>query len=859
MRVFLRRLITWPAWALTALYVVLCAFILLFILFSGKFADCAEQIQAPPDEQKISRAYRFTGRWVPDESTVSAGGDANNLNFIKQINLRPTGAGTGTSLEGVLGFSKINSTPLSSYPLIRNGHQLYVNATDTASHVLVQARNSTGSSVVYLNSAQIPNPGNFTSTVIHTDETGAGLGRFSTGAGDVVVYSNGVENKVWGGNETRASAFFMVSDATGANPKDYTAAIQTSLDDAANCVSIGTQKFWIVLSTRALQGVRYTVKTANTSTSSVTARAWNGTTFDTVSNFVDGTSVGGKSLAQSGWMSFNSTAGTAQPHHFEGLYFYAYMFELSAGSATISQVVVDAPWQNITDIWDETPREKKQCQIVKGGVSYSYSAETLDESTQQYPVGAYLGGTNSTDYMILLFKDRLSGLRWKFIAGATNSNSSASTSLYTWNGTSWSTPDYFYDGTRNGTESITQIACWTVSNGTDVTQFCSDIGTKNDTATLAQDGDMVWTPPAKEQEFERTMYGSTGYAYKLQWNATLGNSTSTEDASVIADVISGIPAPRPPDVAKFSASYQGRLFLFNFEKSGQANRADFSYPNSPDIWNGEQTSDSGQYSLFYGASSEPIVAAAEIFNRIGNSPNSMLIVYKKNSIYMTIGYDSASEPRTRFVTYQVSESVGCAAPLTLATCEMGYDMAENVQRNLAIWLTYSGPYAFDGMVLQQIQGISSYFNPSEDKCINFSAIENARGWYDSLYKEYNLLIPSGAGQTENNVWLVYDMVRKKWFEKSITSNTTKTPISGFPVVDQYGARYIYAGLRDGYLMRLENGPSWDELPITQTVETGDFFFSDNLFDITTIRYIKLLAARIDEAHTLSVHHVQFCG
>lgn len=817
----------WPEWFITALYVVLCAAILAFMLFCWGYDAWAQdqQISIPPDTQEINRAYRFTGRWVPDESSVSAGADPTNLNYITLRNLRYAGAGTGTSLEGVLGYTKVNTTPISTYTKIRNGHQLFVNATDTASHVLVQGVASNGSSAVFLNSAQITNQGNFTSTIVHTDAAGAGLGRFSTGAGDVLVYSNGVENRVWGGNETRASAFYMVTNSSGWNPNDYTEAAESSLDDSASCIPIGdSQRFWIVMSTRALRGVKYTVKTANSVPANATAKYWDGTAFSSVAGFSDGTSVGGKSLAQSGWMTFTSTVGSAKPYHFEGKYLYAYLFEISAGSASVSHVTVDAPWQAIPDVWDGSYRTNRQMQVIKGGIARSYTLETQDESSTQYPIAGLFGGVNATDYAIVMFKERIAGLKFKFIADSVNTNPSEVTVYYN-NGTEWANPSALTDGTSNGT--------------------CS----------LSRDGIMTWNPPAKETEFPQTLYGSTGYAYKLAWSATLGNSTSTAEESVGVDVISGIPAPNPPAVAKFSSSYQGRLMLCNFESKGQANRIDFSYPNAPDIWNGEQTSNDGEYSLYFGASSEPIVAATEIFNRIGNSPNSMFVVLKKTSTYMTIGTDSATASRTLFTNYTVSNTVGCAAPLTLATCEMGYDVAESVQRNLAIWLSYSGPYTFDGMVLQPIPGISSYFNPAESKCINFKAIENSRAWYDSTYREYNLLIPSGTGQTENNVWLVYDMVRKKWFEKNVGYNANLYPISGFPVQDEYGSRYIYAGRNDGYMMRLEDGTSWDSTAIDQTVETGDFFFSDNLFMATTIRNIKVIASRIDESHNLSLYHI----
>ena len=74
---------------------------------------------------------------------------------------------------------------------------------------------------------------------------------------------------------------------------------------------------------------------------------------------------------------------------------------------------------------------------------------------------------------------------------------------------------------------------------------------------------------------------------------------------------------------------------------------------------------------------------------------------------------------------------------------MGYELAEGVFRNVAIWLSASGPMIFDGGVLSPIKGIDKYFDNTESVAINFDAIGSASGWYDPVNREYNLLLPSG--------------------------------------------------------------------------------------------------------------------
>jgi hypothetical protein len=92
---------------------------------------------------------------------------------------------------------------------------------------------------------------------------------------------------------------------------------------------------------------------------------------------------------------------------------------------------------------------------------------------------------------------------------------------------------------------------------------------------------------------------------------------------------------------------------------------------------------------------------------------------------------------------------------------------------------------------------------------------------------------------------VYDISKKKWFTKS--PGTASFPQTAFNVSDTDGTSYVYSGIDTGYMMRLENGSTWDGTDIEQILTTGDFWPTGNIWDKTRIRYLKLVAVRINEA------------
>ncbi len=213
--------------------------------------------------------------------------------------------------------------------------------------------------------------------------------------------------------------------------------------------------------------------------------------------------------------------------------------------------------------------------------------------------------------------------------------------------------------------------------------------------------------------------------------------------------------------------------------------------------------------------------------------------FKVNEIYLLTG-DSPLD----YKLYPVSEKIGCPAPLTLDTAEVGLELGESVARNIAMFVSSSGPMIYDGATLAPLKGLDNFFDPNDPISVNFDALDTARGWFDSTYREYNILLPVGAGQTELNYWLVYDVVRKKWFQKD--TDVAQDVQCGFGTSDSNGDQQVYAGTTVGQMYKLENGPNWDGDTITNIVRTGDFFPSENEWDITRIRRIKFSAVRLLE-------------
>jgi len=562
--------------------------------------------------------------------------------------------------------------------------------------------------------------------------------------------------------------------------------------------------YWLVGSTRPLQGVKFYVDEANAEASKMTAWEWDGNSWNGLS-ITDNTDTGA-SLATTGTVTWTSTVDTSATKFMEGRLFYWYQFNIDAGEATIYKCTVDAAMQPIVDIWDGVYRQPIQFQPYKSAIYVDYTLEVNDSDSTYY---ADLADLTSSEWVIAQFDERMTAVKFLIVAGTPN-ETAAIVTIYYWNGEGWATVGTVSDETLD------------------------DAGLDT---SLSQSGVMSWTPPSIEQEFSREMFGSVGYTYKFVWDATLTTAKSQ------VNVVLGIPAQLPIMPFKFPATYKNRLMLCGYTEGGEGNRCDYSVTHAPQAFNGYESSMDGAQSLYFGGAEE-LTAGTEIYNRFGSNIFSMFLALKKTEIYLLSGSTPDATDSDPFRIFPISYNLGCPAPLTLATAEVGFKIAADVERNIAIWLSYSGPIIFDGAVPYIVHGIDKYFDVQGDDYLGASNIESATGWYDQSHKEYNLRI--------STKWFVYDLVRKRWFEQNV--GAADPPECGFPVQDTNGTKYVYAGADSGFMLRLDNGDHWYQTEIVHTIETGDFWPSDNTWDLTRLYKSKFLWEGIETVDSVDITH-----
>jgi hypothetical protein len=818
-----------------------------------KLADVNLQQQPAQDIKWQDKQFAFNGSWVPDADPSLIGGE----NFAVLTNFRYN----DVSIEGVAGYSRINNINTidngSTYLKIRAGHQLRTDRT-TRSFVLAQALDTSGQGRVFLNTTAIDVAGDFKTgagynldtngNAYHADASSGLTGRFSDAPQQSICYCNAEESLIFSGDEQRIAAAFLVTGVptlTDAKaPKDVTEHLNSSLSTGStDQVTFGgaTYNKLLFMTTRPIQGFKVYIATGGEATDLngvMTVKTWTGSTWSGDALGTDGTIADGQTMRNTGGAGYAVTLdahknGTSVLMHYQELYLFAYLIESDQNlDAVIYQLTCDPAMQPIQNVWDGVYRQPIQFQQYDDSAGKAYKDYTLyvnQSSDTSSPIGAELQGLTSSDHIIIMFEERVAAIRFTMLGKKVNTTDATATVKY-------------YDG-------VTGADGYADTSATD--------GTANaDTDTFAKTGIMSWDADSITDEQPQTLFGSVGYAYKISVDATLAAGSGS---SVLVDLCSGIPSPKPVKAFSFSAMYQSRLMLGGFDAGGEGNRMDYCVTNAPDVWNGTQSSMDGLQSLYFGGV-ESITGATQLYNRFGASVFSMLLVFKDTELYLLTG----STPND-FTIYPVSNTVGCPAPQTICTAEVGFEVGQGLTRNVAIWMSHYGPMMFDGAIIKPITGVGNYFDPNEAEYINWDYIHLARAWVDTRYKEYNLLIPSGTTATTNNIWLVYDLMRKKWFRKD--TGADEMPQTAWSVMDTTGEQMNYGGIDTGFMVKLEDGTSWnttkssgtDGTGIEQIVKSGDFFPSDNIWDFCILRKLKILCRKLPAASSATTLQITEWG
>jgi len=747
-------------------------------------------------------AFPFMGRWNPSENPMLL--DDYGLQDIQ--NLRKS----GKHFKGVKGHSKINTTALSLSYVVNGFH--FRKDQPQESHVVAVAADSLSSPTaesVYEITAAVPSAGNVAANAIITPAVLTNPVRFSSAPGGSMVMSYGGQTLIWGGNEMPCTAFITSSanvTTSGTSSIDYSEQLSNAANAVADDVTITTgSDYFLVGSKRPVQGVKFYVSSGNSSTSTMTAQEWTDSGWSSLTITHDYTSSGGKTLAQTGAVTFASTVSTSKQRYFYGLSLYWYQFHISAGSANLYYVTVDAPLQSIKNVWDGAEVNAAKFIIYNDSYYHDYTVEAGDNDDNTYAKPNC--NDMSSEYMIVGFTSPQQGFSARFVDDYIN-DSDVTLTVYYWNGTAWTAVSNLKDKTYSNSSSFNNSG----------TIIFSPAGSAEKTRAYQTDDNQM-------------------YYYKFVWSGGL-------DADNRMSEFRGIPATKVIPPYEFSQIFQNRLWLFN-EYNANPNKAVYSAYNTPDVWNG---TDSGE--LYFGDSTK-IIAAASIYNVFSSAGGiEQLIVAKKNETYRVTGTKPAD-----WSVQKVSSNVGCVAPLTMVSADAV--AVDNVKRQVAIWVSDKGVYMSDGASVTSISDdIRCYFDSNDARYIPLSMQSKSFAWYDPSTRSYKLLIASGSGATYLNTELEYSLQYNEWTKIYREDASGATPLqSGWQVFDTGGNGYTYGGAKNGYIYRLENTNSWDGTSITQYLQTKDILLdqASPLLRKSTIEYIQL-AYRKKQTGEITIRH-----
>lgn len=728
--------------------------------------------------------------------------DLNSSLIVENTNIPPATGNFSTVLYTVCGKWTANT----SYSI---GDKVFPTTNNGCYYVCVDAGTSHATTEPTWNTTRDTNTSD--NTIIWSTRIGDLVGKFSKSPDGCISFCNGFDTLIYPGNEFRVGNFINTTSGN-ANPLDYTERLGRSLLDSNKVISLVSGGNIYIGSPIKLSGVKFYVATPNSSTSTMTAYYWNGSTWTSCSSQSDGTSSGGITLAQTGSLTFTSTVSVAKQSFFNDI--KAFWYKIACGtinsSTRIFGCTVKASMQQISDIWDGEKRPIIASFWGTGDNILNVVKQDWEQTIQYDIMGApswktiprtvvQLDAITSSDKLYFGFSERMSALNLIFV----KKNSTTNTlSIDYWNGSAWTTVGTIEDSTSSGGK------------------------------TFNNSGLVSWNEIDETLEFKTTIQSSEQlYFYRLNFS---GNLDSCE-----LDVVQGIPTSKKIDSYKFSETWLNSLWLCG-KDSGQKNSLIGSMAETFCVYNGNKS-----YETTLGDNSE-LVAGCTIFSRFQSDVQESLLLMKKNETWVMYGTNVQD-----IIKRKVSSLYGCVAPRTLSVCDMGFEITSGVNKSVAIWQSQKGIVVFDNNTITEISGdISNYFTDMYDSSvterINPTYIESSVGFYDPINMEYHWIFIAGDALRRE---FVYDLRQKKWY-KIERGSSSKALISGNSFYDTKGNVYMYGFSYDGYIQRLEYGNTFDGNNIISYLRTADKVLEQSIIYETLISYIKIVG--IDKSTASSV-------
>ncbi len=625
----------------------------------------------------------------------------------------------------------------------------------------------------------------------------------------------------------------VLSDA--AEPADYTGDIQIGYDDSAYFggkmdefrVVNGTTKhtsnfdvptveysasatntFFYVGSTHPLDGFKIYVQTANTNTqdSAMTVYYWSGTGWTAVGNLVDGTETGSGassiSLGQTGTVTFDSTASVAKVKDVEGVFVYWYKVEVQGcdDQVVLRHVTSSMPMQELKDTWDGTPalidvflKDLKDATLQVRENEYDNTNE-----------GTYIDISTfaNTDYLYCGFSESMRAIQFNMVSGSENTKSGTIMSVDYWSGSTWT--------------SVGTINDKTIGDG----------------AALGKSGTVSWNPPAsgeiareleargiiptrelpKIYDAEAKIRNVNIFRQKVNSNLQLYyyriNLSRLSSTDVKIFHITGIPNQTELGHYRYPMMAGDRLWLLG-EMDHARNLAVCSALGTSSVFNGE---DSYQFRI---GNMQTVVGGAWLHTVVGSSVLSMLMFFKKRSVWALIGRNP--EEWVENSQRLISPHLGCVAPHTIKVVDLPATQ-QSPARQAVLWQARDGIYmSFGSSPIKVSMDIDNLFDERASGSINTTNAHRSWAVYDVTNHCYHWHFCASADDTVFTEY-AYDLEKQAWFKITRTANALQyaTEVS----LNTTGRWFVY-GFKDGAAYRLESGNDFNATGISQTFHTGD--------------------------------------
>lgn len=638
------------------------------------------------------------------------------------------------------GCSTHNSTPLESGEPIDSLHQ-YTNGRQGDYHFIAQCNGK-----LFDATDDPPDSGTsfgsqIDSSTLSTLSTTSG---FSCTVDERWFYADSSSRPiVWGGDNPYPLSFMNDTANTGGDYQmsNFSLKVTDGQTTTFGLMPSASANATYIITNEICDGFIFSLNNANSNASNMTVKAWRAGAWAAVSGLSDGTSSGGKTLAQDGTVSWTRGADTMKI--IDGVMGYAYQITVSANLSAAPQITSLKTNQEpdyLTNKWDGVWNWVTGCRHYDDALTEKYKevlGDVTNESTSQY---LDLSATITGNYLYIKTPEPATAFGLGIVKDYANTNNAQVDNVDYWDGDSWVTiSSGIVDSTLESTAGFAKTG-YISFNAAAITPY-----------KRALDGDSL-----------------PGYWYRLSWDAVL-----SADVRIYMIVYASFPETLP--TYDGCVEFKGRLFVWG--SADYPNRLRYSSYNRPDCFTG---ADSGYTDSFGG--SDKILNAVPFYNE--------LIVFKERSVYLLEGFSPSTFGSTR-----ITNTIGLSSPKTAQVAEIGSpNMKDDEPLSIALWQDVDGIYAFDGRKPRKISlPIDSYFNQEYSNCISANEIANRQAFIDPLNNEYHFLLSDGE--------LVYNYQLDEWYPPWDRALDLTCGISLRGTDNRY---YTYGGVDFGFVFKLED-------------------------------------------------------